>query len=111
MNSREIQKLFGQSVKKYRKEKGFTQEKLSELIDKDPSTVARIESGTNFVNCETFAMLCDVLDVTPAMLLSPTEVTSEDETLEAITQFLQTVPANNLKDVYKMLLLLSKYFT
>ncbi len=113
MNGKDIKKIFGLSVKEHRVAKGLTREQLAELIDKDLSTVNRIETGVNFVNSDTLAKLCEVFEVTPAVLLSPPQLLLKDqsESIEVITQLLQTVPANNLKDIYKMLLLLSKYFT
>ena len=94
--------------------KGMTQESLAELIGKQSSTINRIETGKNFVNSETFADLCNVLNVPPSVLLTakPEMMLKEhSDYLKAITHLLQTFPQDSLKDVYKMILLLNKYFT
>lgn len=114
MDSQDIKNILGTSLREIRIAKGLTQEQLAELIDKDYSTINRIETGKNFVNSQTFAKLCDVLNVPPALLFTakPQILLKErvDYTNE-IMQLLQTFPQENLKDAYKLLFLLNKYFT
>ncbi len=40
-----VYKKLGEKVKKLRKEQGITQEKLAEMIDRDPRTIVAIEAG------------------------------------------------------------------
>lgn len=59
----------GKNIKKYRKLRGLTQEKMAELIEIEVRTLSLIETGNNFVSSKTLAKLAEVLCVTPANLL------------------------------------------
>ena len=45
-----IKKEFGEKVKRLRKQKGYTQEKLAELIDNSSRNLSNIELGLSFQN-------------------------------------------------------------
>lgn len=62
-------KLFGQKIKNLRKLHGFTQEKMSELIDIDVRQVARIEAGESLPSVETLIKMANILSVTPNDLI------------------------------------------
>lgn len=51
----------GQRIKQKRIEKGFTQEKLSELIGVGASHMSHLESGGTVPSIEVFIALCNVL--------------------------------------------------
>ena len=51
----------GKRIKQKRIEKGFTQEKLSELIGVGASHMSHIESGKTIPSMEVFVALCNVL--------------------------------------------------
>ena len=67
---------FGQNLKCLRKEKGYTQEQLSEMINLDIRQYSRIETGKGFPSLSTLEKLCEVLDINPAYLF---DFTSEKE--------------------------------
>lgn len=55
----------GLKIKEYRKSRGFTQEKLAEIIDVNQRQLTRIESGENFPSAETLEKICIAIDVEP----------------------------------------------
>ena len=55
---------FGRQLKALRKQKNFTQEKLSELIHINQRQLARIESGASFVTAHTIENICTSLEIT-----------------------------------------------
>ena len=59
---------FGQNLKYLRRERGFTQEQLSEMIDLDIRQYSRIETGRGFPSLTTLEKLCTALKVNPAYL-------------------------------------------
>ena len=67
-----IKDCFGQNLKQIRKEKGLTQEKLSEMINLDIRQYSRIETGKGFPSLATLEKLCDTLDINPAYLFDYT---------------------------------------
>lgn len=63
-----ICKILGANIKKYRKLKNVTQEKLAELIGVEVRSLSLIETGRNFISSKTLAKLANVLNVTPSDL-------------------------------------------
>lgn len=59
----------GRRIKQKRIERGFTQEKLSELIGIGPSHMSHIEGGTTVPSFEVFVTLLNVLDCSADELL------------------------------------------
>ena len=60
----------GEKVRECRKRKQLTQEQLAEIVDISPSFLGHIERGSRVASLETFARLCNALDVSPHYLLS-----------------------------------------
>lgn len=54
-------KKLGKRIKELRKNKGFTQEQLAELIDMEQNTISVIESGRNFPTLVTLEKIAQVL--------------------------------------------------
>ena len=59
----------GGNIKKYRKLRGFTQEKLAEAIEMEIKSLSLIETGNSFVSSKTLGKLANVLEVAPSDLL------------------------------------------
>lgn len=59
----------GQRIKKKRIEKGYTQEKLSELIGVGASHMSHMESGKTIPSMEVFMNLCNILECSADELL------------------------------------------
>lgn len=53
----------GKNIRKYRKYKGYTQEKLAEKVCLSNSYISDIECGKINVPTLTLADICDVLDI------------------------------------------------
>lgn len=56
--------LVGQMVKKAREKKGYTQAKLSEIVNISSSFLSQIETGTKNGGFETYVSIANALDVT-----------------------------------------------
>lgn len=59
----DIKKKLGKRIQSIRKSKGFTQEKLAELIDIEPPSLSYIETGKFSPSVETLQRLANVLQV------------------------------------------------
>lgn len=59
----------GQRIKQKRIEKGFTQEKLSEMIGVGASHMSHLESGKTVPSMEVFIALCNALECSADELL------------------------------------------
>lgn len=63
--------MIAQNIKKYRKKKGISQDKLSKLAEVTYNTVIKIESGATLnPRVETLRLIAKALDVTVDNLLN-----------------------------------------
>ncbi len=69
MNKKEILKQIGKNIQNARKEKGYTQETFSELMNVSWSYVAKIESGILNLSIGKIVDFANYLDVNVSELL------------------------------------------
>jgi len=69
-------KIIGERIRKGRKEKGLTQERLSEEIDITIAFLSRIERGAAQINLRRLAQISTVLDIPIEKLITGTTVTA-----------------------------------
>lgn len=67
-NKYNIPELLGKNIQKFRKERGLTQEQLSEKLDITQKHLSIIENGNQFASASLISRLCEELDVSPAEL-------------------------------------------
>lgn len=106
MDGKDIKRILGDSIKDLRIAKGFTQEQLAELINVQTNSINRIETGVNFIKCDTLAELSNIFEVYPALLFSarPTmKLNSNEEMIKLISKILQTFTPEKLQEVYNIL--------
>lgn len=63
-------KEFAERLKKFRKEKGLSQENLAMSIGKNSSTIARFESGRLIPDAEQIFLLCNELEISECDLFN-----------------------------------------
>lgn len=73
--------LMGKKIKVARKEKGYTQEYLSELVGISNRTLNLMEKGKSGMTIETLIKFCNALNVSPNYVLSYKSNTSDKENL------------------------------
>ena len=64
-----IYQNLGQNIRKIRKKKGITQEKLTELAKIDPKSVIQIENGKRNLSLKTLKKISFALNLKPFELL------------------------------------------
>ena len=69
-------KLIGERIREARKEKGLTQEKLSEEIDVTIAFLSRIERGAAQINLKRLAQISTTLDIPIEKLITGTATAS-----------------------------------
>ena len=62
-------KEIGNRIKKYRKQKGFTQAQLAEIIDISTIHMSHLETGSVAMSLECMIKVCNALEVSPDDLL------------------------------------------
>ena len=55
--------LLGQNIKKYRKAKNFSQNKLAEMIDLSREHLACIETGKEYISMWKLFLIADILEI------------------------------------------------
>jgi len=62
--------VIGERIKKARKAKNMTQEKLAEQLDVSIAFLSRIERGSSQVNLKRLGQICEILDTTEGEILN-----------------------------------------
>ena len=81
-----IKKELGKKIKQYRISQGFTQEKLSELVDISQKALSSIEVGENFVSAETLDRLLSAFDIMAEDLFATNNVKESAELIKMINR-------------------------
>ncbi len=86
----------GKKIRQIRKEKGFSQEELSEKIDISPRHMCTIENGNSFPSIETFIKIAEILDININNFFN-LNVESNDNLRAEIYSLIQTSTVQELK--------------
>jgi transcriptional regulator with XRE-family HTH domain len=97
-----LEKLFGKRLKKFRKFKNITQEKLAEMIDIDIRQVVRLEAGESLPSIPTLLKLCKTFEITPNEFLLSNE--KEEPLKSDIYDILQLAKPEQLELIKKLIL-------
>ena len=94
---------FGKKVKGYRELKGYTQEKLGELVDVAGNTVGLWENGKSFIEYPTLVRLCKALGIEEVQLFEfkPEHRVSYSDEITAIVTKLSPEKQKQALDIIK----------
>lgn len=94
----DIDKVFGQTIKKFRVNAGLTQEQLSEKLGISLKYISRLENGYSGIKTQTLIRCMNILGIEPNILFSKF-ITNKD-----ITDNIQlSVDIASLSEDYKFL--------
>jgi transcriptional regulator with XRE-family HTH domain len=79
----DLGKIYIVNLKRFRKEKGITQEKLSELIDVSSSYIGRIETGGISPSFKIIQSISEKLDIAPYLFFIPEKASNVIEDVKA----------------------------
>lgn len=85
---------FGKFVTELRKEKGFTQKQLAEMLDVTDKAVSRWETGKNYPDIEMFERLATVFGVTVSELLEGKRIPNENLAQVSEVQVIEQIKNN-----------------
>ena len=69
MNKEEVVKVVGENIRRLRKERGLSQEELSEDSNITPGYLSDVENNKKSVSLETLVSIANALQVSPSELL------------------------------------------
>lgn len=100
-----IKKLLGAKIKRLRKNRGLTQEQLSEMIDITPRNLSRVEVGESFVSADTLDKILQALSVTAEELFAYENIKETKELLADIYTSIDEIKTNKkqLEKVHRLI--------
>ena len=93
----EICTALGENVKKYRKLRGLTQEKLAEALGMEIKSLSLIETGNNFVSSKTLLKLTNILKVSPSDLIAYPDSNNSEQMYKDAVKALEIIKNNPAK--------------
>ena len=92
-----IKKELGKKIKKMRIERGYTQDKLAELVDISQKALSSIELGENFVSAETLDKILSAFEITAEELFATNRYKDSQELLKMINKNIAQIGDNSEK--------------
>lgn len=89
----DISKLFGENLRKIRKEANFTQDELSEKLEISQKHLSKIETGNQFASAQLISKIANVLEINPSQLF---EVLDERTPTKKLANIITSKVTTNL---------------
>lgn len=99
----------GQRIKKIRKQKHFTQEKLAENLEVSPVYISQVENGKTKLSLEMLIRIANLLDTNPGYFITGVSYSAKDYLKFDISQFLQDLPPEQRQLIIDIAKLITKY--
>ena len=97
-------KDFGKHLKRLREAKGFSQEKLAELVGLEYQTISRIETGFYFTSFDNLQKIAKALGLTIKDLFDfPEDELSKTQLLKLISKDIKNFDTRDLRNIHKMI--------
>ena len=95
-NDKSNNKIFiGNKIKIRRKQKGYTQEQLAEMLNVSTHTISRYECGRNFPSHEHMLQLSKILDLSMEDSYYGYQKINERLSIDEVNNLLKTLSPNN----------------
>ncbi len=101
-------KLIGERLKKARTKKGYTQEKLSEMINVSIAYLSRIETGAAHINLKRLNELCGILEVSEAFILNGASDNSNQYLNNELSSILKDCTPEKKELIYQIATIISE---
>lgn len=100
-------KLIGERLKKARIQKGYTQEKLAEIMDLSIAYVSRIENGKTHINLTRLNEICVALDTTEGYILNGVSDNSNSYLTNELNSILKDCSSEDKELIYQIASIIS----
>lgn len=95
-----IKVLLGRKIRSLRKERKWTQEYLSELLEINPKSVLRIESGQTFPSIQNLERLAEIFDIEISDLFVNHNLEDTSVLKKYIYENIETLNDNEIRSLY-----------
>lgn len=92
-----IKKELGKKIKHIRTTRGYTQEKLAEMLNISQKALSSIEAGKNFVTAETFDNMLCAFDTTAEELFATNSFKEAQELIRGINRNISEIGEDSEK--------------
>ena len=101
----DIKSLLGKKIKQYRLQRGYSQEKLSEMLNISQRTLSGIECGNNFLTSQTLEKILEILKISPDELFFVEHLKDENDLVAELLQDIKNLKNDpeKLKIAYKII--------
>jgi len=96
-----FQKIFIENLRFWRKKRGISQLKLSEMVNISPNYLNAVENGKNFPSPEVIQNILESLEILPYQLFI--EYPAEDVAVNSVASDLLAVKQRLIKEINDML--------
>lgn len=100
--------VIGSRIKLARKNKGMTQNSLSEILNVSPEYISRLESGTAKINLEMMVKIAGILSVEPEGFLSGATEASSNYLSAELNECLKVCTPKKIEAILKMARVISE---
>lgn len=100
-------KLIGERLKKARVEKGYTQEKLAEMMELSIAYVSRIENSKTHINLKRLNELCSILDTSESYILNGVSDNSTSYLNNELNSILKDCSSKDKELIYQIASIIS----
>ncbi len=100
-------KLIGERLRKARIKKGYTQEKLAEVMDLSIAYVSRIENGKTRLNLKRLNEICTLLDTSESYILNGVSDNSSSYLNNELSSILQDCSSKDKELIYQIATIIS----
>ncbi len=100
-------KLIGERLKKARVEKGYTQEKLAEMMELSIAYVSRIENCKTHINLKRLNELCAILDTSESYILNGVSDNSTSYLNNELNSILKDCSSKDKELIYQIASIIS----
>ncbi len=97
-----IKERFAENLKKFRKSKKMTQEKLAEIVGVDFRYISFLENAKGFPSCELIEKLSNALQINVSDFFKYGESLSREELENRIIDSVKLLDNKNLKLLYEI---------
>jgi len=99
----------GQRIKKIRKQKHLTQERLAESLEVSTVYISQVENGKTKLNLEMLIRIASLLDTDPGYFITGVSYSTKDYLKSDIAQFLHDFPSEQRQLIIDVAKLITKY--
>lgn len=100
----DTKKILGDNLKRIRKDMGYSQEKLSEILGIQRNTVSYIETATkNNISFDTLNKICTKLNISPIELFLADKPEYKNEKIHKLITILSSMNDEKLDYAFKII--------